>query len=759
MRYCCLNFTSNLRLPFGLLLLILLPLFSACGGGDYDGYGQMDASKFEGPQGNYLYVNEEGRAKYQADCAGCHGSSGEGSPSGPSLVACPSCITQSVLELKIAQTMPTDNPADCDGECAFNTAEYIMNVFNGIMLLTSEQALTGIDVLSPIQTLRKASLNLAARLPSAAEVDAVSAGGEDALDTVLDTILNEEAFYDRLKEIYNDILLQDKYLGGENALSLLRDGEYPDRRWYRDLGLLDEAGPNYDSTLYYRLRAYTNDAVGREVLELIDYVVRNNKPFSEILTADYTMVNAYSAKTYGVEGHANFRDFDTIEYPAYPDDPTHFQPVRIAGIPHAGVLTSAMFLNRFPTTSTNRNRHRSRMVFDIFLDTNILALEGSRPGDAIDVSGETATLDNPQCTGCHVVMDPVASIFQNWDSLGRYRPSSEYSNWYTDILARGFNGVAMPLSGNSNSSLQWLGKQMAADPRFSLATVKTIYKGLSGQDPLQTPTTKDTDSAEWQAYLAQQVTFKNIAHKFRESGLNLKVVVKEVVKSLYWRAENLQPGANADIHRNMGSARLLTPEMLDRKITAVLGYDWNYSSGRYHWLTERRSDSLRQLYGGIDSDTVINRIEDPNGLMVAVQNRMASEMACKVVSRDFFKPTAARLVFRHVTSASTNEAAIRNNLRYLFWSFYGQELSNDNTEITAMLQLFNTVREEGLQSIVIDNSWENNRLSSPCRLRNNPETGDPLSSENYIELDEEYILRSWQAVLTVMLADYQFLYE
>ena len=356
-------------------------------------------------------------------------------------------------------------------------------------------------------------------------------------------------------------------------------------------------------------------------------------------------------------------------------------------------------------------------------------------------------------------MDPVASTFQNWDYLGRYRPSSENNNWFTDILARGFNGVVMPLSGNTNSSLQWLGKQMVADPRFAVATVKTIYKGISGQDALSTPVSRDTGSAEWQAYLAQQITFKNIANQFRDGGLNVKIVFREIVKSLYWRAAKLQPGANSEIHSNMGSARLLTPEMLDRKISAVLGEDWNYSSGRYHYLTENRSDSYRQLYGGIDSDSVINRIEDPNGLMVAVQSRMASEMSCKVVSRDFFKPEPSRLLFPHVSRETTDEAAIRHNIQHLFWNFYGEDLSTDSTEITEMYQLFTAVRSTGLQSIAMDDSWSNKRLSSYCRLRNDPETGDRLDSENYIELDEEYVLRSWQAVLNVMLADYQFLYE
>jgi len=156
---------------------------------------------------------------------------------------------------------------------------------------------------------------------------------------------------------------------------------------------------------------------------------------------------------------------------------------------------------------------------------------------------------------------------------------------------------------------------------------------------------------------------------------------------------------------------------------------------------------------------VINRIEEPNGLMVAVQSRMSSEMSCKVVSRDFFKPVPNRLLFPHVSRETTDEAAIRHNIQHLFWNFYGEDLSTDSTEITEMYQLFTTVRSTGLQSIAMDDSWSNKRLSPYCRLRNDPETGEKLDPENYIELDDEYVLRSWQAVLNVMLADYQFLYE
>ena len=743
-----------------ILITCFLSFLSACGA-DYDGYGQMGADKFNGPGNEFLFINEQGRDAYQSQCTACHGSSGEGSPSGPSLVACSSCTDVTTLKQRIKDTMPTGNIASCGEDCAFNTAEYIMGAFNGILLLNSTAALTGVDVLDYVATLRKATLNLVGRLPSDSELSLVKNSGEAGLDGVLDKVMEEEVFYERLKEIYNDTLLQDKYLGSENALGLLRSDEYPARRWYRDLGLdTDSAGDERD--LYYRLRAYSNDAVGREVLELVDYVVRNDLPFTEILTADYTMVNAYSARVYGVEGQASFRDMQDIEYPAYPEDPKDFQPARIAGIPHAGVLTSVMFLNRFPTTATNKNRHRSRMVYSLFLDTDILAISGSRPGESLDETSVAPELNNPQCTACHEVMDPVASTFQNWDGIGRYRPSSEYNNWYTDILARGFSGMVMPLSGNSNSSLQWLGEKIAADPRFAMATVKTIYKGLSGQSPLFEPAEKDFKSAQWQAYLAQQVTFKEIAAKFTAADSNLKLVIKEVIKTIYWRAKGLQSGADAAIHAKTGAARLLTPEMLDRKIIAVTGEAWNYSTGgRFNYLTENRSDSYRQLYGGIDSNNIVKRITDPNGLIVAVQNRMAAEMACKVVSRDFFKPQAQRFLFPYISleALPSESHAVKENIRHLHWVFFGEQLSLDSVEVSEVHSLFNSVMNDGLSLIDTDNTWTNQRLRWPCLLRNHPETGDVLAEEDRIEVDTSYSLRAWQSVLNYMLSDYKFLYE
>lgn len=574
----------------------------------------------------------EGQQLYGQQCASCHGGSGYGTASGTSLIGCATCGDVDTLINRIATTMPVSDAESCGLDCSEKTAEYIMAAFNSGFNAQSNASsacsLEGVELEKPSKTLYRASLSLTGELPTEAQLSQVEREGETGLSQTIDAYMTTDAFYDRLMEIFNDVLLQDKYLPGEDALNLLDSGDYPERRWHRDLGLdTSTAGPQRD--LYYWLRNSTNDAVSQEALRLIVHVVKNNRPFTEILTADYMLANRYSAQAYGIQGQVAFEALDSPLDQSYPEDPNDFREVRIPGVPHAGVLTSSMFLNRFPTTDTNLNRHRSRKVFEYFLDTDILAIQGSRPDEAIDLVSTTPTLDNPGCTGCHDVMDPVAATFQNWDERGRYRPSRlSGDGWPSDIQPRGFNGEVMPLSGNVDRSLQWLGKAIAKDPRFVKSMVKILYTGLIGEAPLAIPA-ESASIDQKSAYAAQRFHLGTIEKDFTESGYNLKVAIKSILLSPYYRA-SAAVGHSADV---VGSARLLTPEMLDRKIEAVLGYPWKYSWSTTTTHLSKEGGSFNQLYGGIDSDSVTKRIVQPNGLMSSTQQLIATEMTCNAAAK------------------------------------------------------------------------------------------------------------------------------
>jgi len=107
---------------------------------------------------------------------------------------------------------------NADDTCPTNSAEF----FAGVQM-------SGAD-----HTLRKASLVLAARLPTDAEIAAVDAKGFDALPAILDGYMNEEAFYDRLRESYNDRFFTDFYMqGNNNPLELISpDPDDPATQYY-----------------------------------------------------------------------------------------------------------------------------------------------------------------------------------------------------------------------------------------------------------------------------------------------------------------------------------------------------------------------------------------------------------------------------------------------------------------------------------------------------------------------------------------------
>lgn len=777
-----------------LRLLIIVCLLSTIAGCQKDYNGDVGGASAQGNL-DFGYNNIEGGQQYSKQCASCHGVNGNGTSLGESLVSCASCSNISTLAEKISLTMPIGGSSkveDCDGKCATDVAEYIMYAFNGLNLYQAATSLEGVSAQPITKTLRNATIQLAGRLPSATEIALVRTEGESGFYSVMEDVMNEDEFYARLSEIFNDVFLTDKYLRVNQfngALNLLDRDDYPNRNWY------DHDYPNVEGEEEAQLaqdainddnrgcaNVFANDAVAREGLELINYIVRNNLPFTELITADYTMVNWYSQKVYDAEllnPSATFRQLDQnnlpcTAYSSYYDkathtaDPSDFKPAKLAGIPHAGILTSAMFLNRFPTTNTNLNRHRSYMVYKMFLDTDILAIEGDRPSDAIDTSSISPTLQNPACFTCHEVMDPVASTFQHWDDRGRYKPDNP---WPSSVLAAGLPGKKADISGSGShygALLKWLGQEIANDPRYVRAITRHLYKGIIGQDPLTSPGENPSQSDET-AYQAQRSILFNIGQAMVADNWNIKTAITGLLLSPYYRAETID-NTKLLASDHIGSTRLLSPEMLQRKLRATLGFDW-------HELRANDKDN-RIMFGGIDSDSVIERIENPSGLMVAMQERMAVDMACRATAFDFTKARTGtinkRRLFRYVSQEAApydidgvelpnNILAIKKNIQYLHNSLLSEDLAIDHPEIESTYQLFLSTWQTGQAMKANPDSFSprpSTHLYWTCRARWDREDNDKdLADELRIDRDENYVIRSWMAVITYLLSDYRYIYE
>ncbi|MFO1066229.1 MAG: DUF1592 domain-containing protein [Pirellulales bacterium] len=609
----------------------------------------------------------------------------------------------------------------------------------------------GVAMLDDRRLLRRAALSLAARLPTEDEIKQVEREGLPAVDRLLDGLMSEEAFYDRLREGFNDIFLTVGYDdGAESALSY--DHFSKTRHWTQNFDLSHIEGEDAQRKARYKLADDYRAALFAEPMRLVEHIVRNDRPFTEIVTADYIMVTPYTARGYGIFEEVRDR-FKNI------DDPFESIPVQLKALvgrnrpedqesktglyPHAGLLTMFQYLRRYPTTETNRNRLRARMVYQHFLGIDALEL-AARVADAAAVTAKypNPTMEASECVVCHRMIDPIAGLFQDYYKFeGVYGRRKE--GWYKDMFAAGYEEEELP-SEERWRALQWLGERIARDPRFAVAMTEHVYFILTGRKVLQPP--KDmTDphyEAKFRAARSQRCTIEEIAAAFRESGFQLKVAFKRWILSDYYRADApAENGLSAERLAELddiGHMHLLTPEQLERKTAAIFGRRWG-----------KLNDQLAMLYGGIDSKEVTERATDPSGAMGAIQRTLANDVACRHVLQDFVKPAVERRLFRKIEPSAVPrrdaavDTAIREQLADLHDLILGRYDSVDSEEIDRSFKLF-----AGLVSEAREIKGLDNREAYHCRR-------DLPDSPN----DPEYTIRAWRGVVTYLLRRPEYLYE
>jgi len=611
----------------------------------------------------------------------------------------------------------------------------------------------GITMVEDRKLLRRVALSLAGRLPTQTELDTIAQQGLPALPALLDAIMKEEAFYDRLREGFNDIFLTLGY--PDNAETLLSYDHFEKTRgWCEkfDLNHIPEAEDKRQKARYKLYDDYRKALLG-EPMKLIEHIVRNDHPFTEILTADYVMVTPFSARGYGI-----FEDIKSQF--KNPDDPFEYIPVKLKALigrdkvddqesatgfyPHAGLLSSFQYLRRYPTTETNRNRLRARMYFQHFLGIDVLEL-AARVSDAAAVSAkyEIPTMQASECVVCHKTIDPVAGLFQDyWKFEGVYGRRKE--GWFTDMFGAGFEGEDLPAEQRWRS-LQWLGERTTKDPRFAVAMVEHVYYLLTGRKVLLPP--KDLNDPLYEskrrAYQTQRRQTKTISTHFAQAGFNLKTAVKDWAVSEFYRADGLatevgNPQRRAELD-DIGMMRMLSPEQIERKIAAIFGKPWG-----------ELTDQMAMLYGGIDSNEVTERAADPSGAMGALQRILANDVACKQTAVDFARPAAERRLFPEVEpdvlpgSSPEADARIRKNIVHLHQRVLGRYDAPDSPEVDRAFQLF-----AGILSDAASRKDPNPQENYFCRR--------DLPNESYA--DPQYTVRAWRAVLTYLLRQREFLYE
>ena len=175
------------------------------------------------------------------------------------------------------------------------------------------------------------------------------------------------------------------------------DGVTPDKRLF----------PDFDDNLRQAMRRETELFVGS--------ILRDDRSALDLVQADYTFLNERLAKHYGIP-HVYGSRFRRVEL----GDDT----VRGGLLRHASILTVTSFATR-----------TSPVVRGNWVLGNLLGVPPPPPPpdvpdlpEAKIVAKElpmrerlSAHRDNPACSGCHRLMDPVGFALENYDAIGRWR--------------------------------------------------------------------------------------------------------------------------------------------------------------------------------------------------------------------------------------------------------------------------------------------------------------------------------------------------
>jgi hypothetical protein len=479
-----------------------------------------------------------------------------------------------------------------------------------------ENTQTGPEAMAPLPLLIRASIDLRGVRPSAEELAAVEADSSKVEDYIAQ-YMEDPRFEGRVSDLYQQIFLT------RNDAYLISAASY---------GLPDEAT--------------FAASVGDEVPRIVGRIAAEDRPWTELVTGDWTMANETLATVWPID----------YQGPGW-------QPAKYTdGRPAVGILTTNSLWWRYTSTDSNANRKRANAISRTLLCSDYLSrpIEFDRNLNLLDEGAVTDALrTDPACISCHNTLDPIASsLFGFW--WYDYTNPREARSYFPEREQRwkDYGNVAPGWYGQPVHSLRDLGQKIAGDSRFVDCAVEQAWELLLR---------RDRDIADDQTL----VTHRNA---FLSGGLSLKPLFRSVMADPMYRAADSADEAYS-------SRKQVTPELLGSMVQDLTGFAWTY--GGYDMLRTDASGFLT-LAGGADGYAVTEPADSPNTTLVLVQERLAENAAWYVVNQD-----PSRLFTVDFTETpETGKAAMVAQLQALHWRIFGTRVAAEGAEVEAGLALW-----------------------------------------------------------------------
>jgi len=508
---------------------------------------------------------------------------------------------------------------------------------------------TTVAYLTPAEHLQRASMALRGLRPGLDELEAVIAD-PSILPAIVDFYLDSEEFGVTVREMHEEALL----IGVDPAF-------YP-------------AGFPAIGALAGMSATELNRSIVEAPVRLVEHVVVNDRPYTEIVTAPYTLADRVVSTVWGTE---------------YDDDGDEWQEVQyLDDRPTAGLLSDSFLFTRHSTTLSNKGRGRANVIARSLLCYDFLSRE--IPVDSgVDLADEDAVTDavrnNPACVSCHQTLDPLASYFSSYSpifvpgDIDAY-PYDFYRPVYDSLLS-----VTDPAYfGITRGNAIDLGLLVSQDPRFSLCAAKRFYAYLAEVPIDDVPIELATE----------------LQNVLVDHDMNAKALARAIVLSDAFRVSHALTEEAADSTVGLLKVR---PRQLERMIEDLTGFRWktnlpiDIGTGQVGEV-DLLSDAFfgfKVLAGGMDSYSVTRPSHTTSATVTLVLDALAARVAPHVVTLDFANEANRRWLLRGIEPTDTREAAVRAQLADLQLRLFAHPASADDPAVDDAWTLYQSVLDAG----------------------------------------------------------------
>lgn len=340
-------------------------------------------------------------------------------------------------------------------------------------------------------------------------------------------------------------------------------------------------GPHLSYCYRKKDRSFVKSSMLQEMARVAMEVVEKDLPYSEIVTADWSVWNGRLEHFYArLDGRLGELEDPDVYRP--------FQRVE-RGPGHAGVLTTHAYLNFF-----YNGRRWAQRTFESFLchetwpDYDLLDEHEGRPpvpyrhhptaGIEINVNSGRA------CAACHLQLDGLARVKDRWDSFGQYYDLARVPQ-------------AIRFLGEEVDGMDAFGRALGSSDAFLDCAVNQAWEHLVGH-----------------RFTPEEVrTRRTLLDTFKRSNQSFKSLLRAIVKS--------------DAYRAKGSLKIMERELYWRSMERITGVKWRVGK-------QRGFDVFYDKVAGMDYRKIEERDRTPSQGHSLVQYKAAAETCDEAIDRD-----------------------------------------------------------------------------------------------------------------------------